>query len=732
MNETRSPWNVAAVAESDRVELDVVVRGLGYRAPSGDFAVLRVALSEKSEPFSAVGPLVGAEPGEFLRVQGRWVLDPRYGKQLKVDGWLPAIPATKDGLERFLGSGAVDGVGKEIAQRVVARFGLDTLDVLDHHPHRLTEVDGIGAKRARRIVAAWAEQRDARALMVLLRGHGLGTAIAGRISRHFGDRAFEVCRKDPYRLALEVPGVGFATADGLARAAGLDRKDPARLSAGAHHMLAEAVEAGHVRLPVSTLCERTADRLEVGPEEVEAALPRLEEERRLVRPAEDRQHAYLPKLFVAERFASKAVAERLRRTPPRLAVDIHRVLEDHESKEGITLAGQQRTAVEAATGSGFVVITGGPGTGKTTLVKALLAVFAAAKQKVQLAAPTGRAAKRLEEATGQAASTLHRLLEVNPVTGRFSRDRSAPVEADLVVVDEVSMVDLPLFASLLEGLSPATRLVLVGDNHQLPSVGPGRVLADLLDAGVPQVRLDVVFRQAEASLIVQNAYRIDQGERFIPSPSGRDGDFYVIGRDRPELAMETVLEVVCHRIPSRFGLDPRADVQVLTPMHKGPLGAHRLNEALQARLNPGEGGLARGGQTFRPGDKVMQTRNDYELGVLNGELGQIESVDARGGRLTVRFDGELVAYERKDLEHLSLAYACSVHKAQGSEYPAVVLALADHHAVMLDRRLVYTGVTRAKRLLVIIASSRALAFARRAPREGERGSGLAELVRRGE
>ena len=710
-----------------RVELDARVKRFTFRADQGDFAVARLERPGEAD-LTAVGALASIAPGETVRLQGRWEDDPRFGRQLRVDGWLPATPETLEGIERYLASGAVDGVGPELARRLTERFGLDTFDVLDHHPERLLEVEGIGPVRARRLRAAWTEQRDARALMVLLRGHGLGLHLARRIAERFGPRALEVCRSDPYRLALEVPGVGFPTADRLARAQGLAHDDLGRVAAGAQHFLAEAVGRGHVARPEGDLIEETARRLEVPSNLVVEALARLEAEERMVRSG---GRIYLPALHRAELDAARRLARRLARAVARPDPErVHAVLDRFERDRGLTLAPAQRAAVSAASEKGLVVVTGGPGTGKTTLVRALLALYADRGAEVRLAAPTGRAAKRLEEATGGAASTLHRLLEVDPVTGRFQRGDGAPIEADVVVVDEVSMVDLPLFASLLAALAPETRLVLVGDADQLPSVGPGRVLADLLEAEIPSVRLSEVFRQAQRSLIVANAHRINSGAPLEGPPPGAElTDFYVVERSDPARAVETMLEIVGRRIPARFALDPRRDVQVLVPVHKGPLGASALNAALQARLNPGTGGLERAGQRFRPGDKVMQTRNDYDLGVLNGEIGQVEAVDEARAQVTVRFEDDRVRYEAKDLEHLKLAYACSIHKAQGSEYPAVVLTLGRQHLHMLDRQLLYTAVTRARRLLVLITAPGVLAHAARPPRAEARVSGLVEAIR---
>ena len=724
-------------APQDGVVLDGTLARIVYRHPDSGFTVARVHTTDGGEA-TAVGELWGIPEGTPIRLRGAWVDDRRFGRQLKVAGYQVRSPETLVGIEKFLGGGIIPGIGPELARRMVAKFGPRTLEIVEREPERLTEVEGIGAGRAAKISAAFAEHRHVQDVMVFLRGHGVTAAFAGRIVRKYGKDAVRVVRENPYRLT-EVWGIGFRTADSIAEKLGVARDAPARLQAGLVFVLGEQVEDGHTHVPENVLFDRGAEILGVAREKLVPALEALERGGSVMREVlGDRgRTASLAAVTQLEIEAATAFAD-LCRTPARLvALDVEQAVADVEVAANLQLAPQQKKAVVAAAVDKCVVVTGGPGVGKTTIIRAVVELARRMRRRFALAAPTGRAAKRLAESTGSEAVTLHRLLEYNPQSGAFQRDEDAPLEADLVVVDECSMVDLALFRALVVALPARTQLVLVGDVDQLPSVGAGAVLSDVIASGAATVvRLTEIFRQAAQSKIVTSAHLINQGE--VPDletrpDTGGASDFYFVGRDEPVAARDTVVEMVAERIPARFGFDRMTGVQVLAPMHRGELGTTALNAALQARLNPpgdDKPELSRGERAFRLGDKVMQLKNDYDRNVYNGDIGIVERVDPDAGKLWVALgDGRTAEYERADLDQLVLAYAVSVHKSQGSEYPAVVIPLATQHFMMLGRSLLYTAVTRGKRLVVVVGSRRAVGMAVKNATARARYTWLAERIR---
>lgn len=720
------------MAEAPRPQETVegTVERIVFQNQETGFSVIRVETKDRGV-ITAVGVLVGINEGERLRLTGTAEHDRRFGPQLKVQSHVMLRPETLVGLKKYLGSGLVDGIGPSLAERLVDHFGLEALTVIEAQPERLTEVEGIGPVRAERLRAAWAAQQGVRDVMIFLESAGISPAFAARIHKRFGAQAIEVVKRDPYQLALEVHGIGFKLADKVAANLGVDRASPRRAAAGVLHALGEASAEGHVFLPRAELVEKSLELLGVPVEIVEEAIDHLVERRHLIADEHALAPLYLPRLHRAEAESGHVLKSLIRAPKPPPLPHLEAQLSAFEREGGLSLAPEQRAAIQAALKERLSVITGGPGTGKTTLVRGILHLARAARLKVLLGAPTGRAAKRLFEATGHEASTLHRMLEFNPGEQAFTRGPEQPLEADLVIIDEVSMLDVVLLESLLAAIPLRGQLVLVGDVDQLPSVGPGNVLADLIDSGrVPVARLTRIFRQGEASLITVNAHRINDGELpELKAPGdGALSDFYFIERDDPEELLKAVTMVIAERIPKRFGLHPVRDVQLLTPMHKGPVGAQRLNQELQKLLNPVGPTLERGEQLLRVGDKVMQTRNDYELGVYNGDVGVISSVDPEARAVVVQFDDRAVRYETADLEALVLAYASTVHKAQGSEYPAVVIVVSTQHFVMLHRRLLYTAVTRGRRLVVLVGSRRALKLAVENRREVNRHSLLPERL----
>jgi exodeoxyribonuclease V alpha subunit len=728
-------------AEVGRDDPDQTLAGtverIVYSGGDGEFTVARLEL-EQGGVVTVVGGLAGVPAGAVLRVTGKYETTARFGEQFRIARYTEVAPQTLDGMRRYLGSGMIKGIGPEFASRIVDRFGIETLEILDRDPGRISEVAGIGPTRARAIRSAWSAQREVRKVMVFLQGYGVSPAFAARIYKRYGAAAIARVRENPYRLAFDIWGIGFLSADRLAAALGIGRDAPERAEAGVRHVLDEEAGNGHVFVPRSRLIRAAVAMLDQPEAAVTAAIDRLARAGDVALDAsvvEDAGDAatYEVSLYRAETALAAGLKTLLTTAaPPAAAIDDARALAWYERSAGITLARQQAEAVRLALVAKVAVITGGPGVGKTTIVRGIVSILGQSKQSVTvaLAAPTGRAAKRLADATGAPASTLHRLLEWRPADGTFGRGPERRLEADVLIVDEASMLDVRLAAGLVAALQPSARLVLVGDVDQLPSVGPGTVLRDVIDSGaVPTVRLTEIFRQAAESLIVVNAHRIHDGEEpELRSPTAGGGedkrDFFFLEEPDPAKAALLIRDLVATRLPRRYGFSAH-DVQVLTPMHRGDLGAGNLNQLLQAALTEGAPAIQRGSRVLRVGDKVMQVRNDYDKEVWNGDSGIIDRIDAEGETVHVRFDDRTLEYDLDETDALVLAYAATVHKSQGSEYPAVVVPVHTQHFVMLQRNLLYTAVTRGKRLVVLVGTRKALALAVRNADVAARCSGLA-------
>jgi exodeoxyribonuclease V alpha subunit len=728
--------------------LDAVLERITYANQETGYTVARVATERSSDLLTVVGPLLGAQPGESLRLRGRWTSHPQYGRQFQIETYETVLPATIQGIRRYLGSGLIKGIGPRMAERIVDHFGQATLQVIEQQPARLVEVPGLGPKRTRMITAAWEEQQAIKEVMVFLQGVGVSTSLGVRIYKTYRDEAIEVVRREPYRLAGDVWGIGFKTADQIAQRLGIPHDSPERVKAGLQFALSQASEDGHCYLPEGELIARATGLLGVDAELGSRCLEELIEKEGVV--AEPLPAAMSPRgldgtgrgvWLVPFHRAEAALAAGLLRLlgapVDRLArfqaVDWAVALDWLGRTTGVTLAPEQATAVRLALTEQVAVLTGGPGCGKSYTVRAIVALARAKQARVLLAAPTGRAAKRLSELAGLEAATLHRLLQLRP-GGDAAFDRDHPLDADLVVVDEASMLDVLLANKLVKAVPSGAHLLLVGDVDQLPSVGAGEVLRDLLAAErLPRVRLSHVFRQAQRSGVVTNAHRINAGQ---PPITQGLADFFLFAEEDPERVADLVVDVVANRLPRRFGLDPRREVQVLCPMHRGSAGAGALNERLQAALTPAEAGVAErrfGGRVYRVGDKVMQLRNNYDkgqAGVFNGSVGVVTGVSLEDAELRVLLDeDEEVGYGFDELDELTHAYAVSIHRSQGSEYPCVVVPLVMGAWLMLQRNLLYTAVTRAKRLVVLVGSRRALAKAVRTQGAGRRYTALAERLR---
>jgi exodeoxyribonuclease V alpha subunit len=715
------------------VQLEGILERITYHNQENGYTVAKFCPKGKRYEVTVVGSMLGVNVGESLRLSGTWTTHAEYGRQFEVASYTVQLPATIEGIRKYLGSGLIKGIGPKMAESIVDFFGLDTLDVIDGDAARLAEVPGIGKKRVGMIQRAWAEQQQIKEIMIFLQAHEVSTSLAVKIYKQYGDAAISVVRSDPYRLARDVFGIGFKTADGIAQKMGMAHDAPERVRAGLIYTMSTLTEQGHVFATREQLVDAASQLLAVEPGQCEWEMDILLGEKDLVA---DDQRVYLPPFYYAEGGIANKMRLLLNAKEDKLAfykeANWPAVFAWLDERNPFQLSGKQKEAVQLSLTQQVAILTGGPGTGKSTVTGTIIKLLKAKEKSVLLAAPTGRAAKRLSEATGQPAQTIHRLLEFSPSSGQqFLRDRSNPLEADIIIVDEASMIDTLLMNSLLKAVPAGTHLLLVGDVDQLPSVGAGNVLRDLIASGVvPTVALDTIYRQAEGSYIIVNAHRINQGEFPLFPKDAKD--FFFFKEEEPERAANLLLDIVCWRLPKKFGLDPDREIQVLSPMHRGVVGVGALNASLQEALNPPTPRKPEhkyGHRVFREGDRVMQIRNNYDKSVFNGDMGRLVKLDLEEQVAIVDVDGQMVDYEFYQLDQLVHAYAVSVHKSQGSEYPVVVIPVMTQHYMMLQRNLLYTAITRAREMVVLVGTKKAVAMAVKNDKIAERNTTLAERLR---
>ncbi len=712
------------------VDLNGQIERITYANEDNGYTVARLKVNGHRDLVTIIGNLMGPTPGEILSMRGEWTRHPKYGDQFRVVEYRSQVPATVYGIRKYLGSGLIRGVGPKIAERIVDRFGEETLNVIEEKIEDLSQVEGIGKKRISMIRKAWDDQKEIREVMLFLQSHGVSSGYATKIFKQYGNESIPVVQENPYRLATDIFGIGFVTADRIAEKLGFGKDSPVRAEAGILYVLNQLADEGHVYYPYEPLLQKCREILGVERCVLEDAFGRVESEKLiriedlnedLAQYRENNKAVYLTQFHVCE----SGIAQRIRilaSVPKSLSMpDAADALEQVQQRLSIRLAPNQIQAVRAALENKVMVITGGPGTGKTTIINVVLRMLVQTGARFFLAAPTGRAAKRMSETTGQPAQTIHRLLKFSPGKGAFEKNYDDPLDCDVLIVDEASMIDTVLMHHLLKAVPATATLILVGDVNQLPSVGAGNVLGDIIASGaVTVVALKEIFRQARESRIVVNAHRINRGRMPVLDHNNPKNDFYFIEKEEPEAVLDILLRLVRERIPGRFGFDPVDDIQVLTPMHRGLIGAGNLNAELQQCLNPKGETVVRGQRTYRTGDKVMQIRNNYDKTVFNGDIGRIVAIHPDDHEAVIRFDSREVVYEFTDLDEVTLAYAVSVHKAQGSEYPAVVMPVLIQHYMLLQRNLIYTGITRGRELVVLVGTRKAMAMAIRNDRTRKR------------
>lgn len=705
------------------MKLRCVVEHITYQNQENGYSVMRVKVKDYADLVTLVGNLLDVPVGAVLLCDGVWKMDKRYGRQFVCETWEEVMPATVYGIEKYLGSGLVKGIGPKFAHLIVERFGTETIDIIEEDIERLYEVPGIGKKRVEKIRESWEKQKDIKNVMLFLQQYGVSTAYAAKIYRQYGKESIDQVKENPYRLADDIWGIGFKTADGIAGKMGYGKNDLRRCRSGIQYTLNELADEGHVYAVEEQLIEAAGKLLEADREPIVQAMAGMIASEDLIR---EQEAIYLPPFYHSERGTARRLLALMTSRSSALFegnIDIQAI----EKATGVGYDDVQVAAIRQAVRSRVMVLTGGPGTGKTTTTQGIIAAYRAAGLRVLLAAPTGRASKRMSEATGMEAKTIHRLLEFNPQDG-YKRNDDNPLEGDVLIVDECSMIDIILMYNLMKAIPVQMRLILVGDIDQLPSVGAGNVLRDIIDSGqVPVIRLTRIFRQAQSSRIVMSAHAINQG-RYPDTSNGKDTDFFFIRKDDPEQVAEEIVKLVKHRLPKAYN-QPLSNIQVLTPMQRSVVGAGNLNMLLQQALNTSTLGISRGGINYKLGDRVMQIRNNYDKNVFNGDIGIIEKVNMEDRTLCIRFDGSLVEYEASELDEVTLAYATTIHKSQGSEYPIVVIPVLMTHFVMLQRNLIYTGITRAKKICVLIGQPKALAYAIRNLTVNKRNTKLKERLR---